>query len=243
MHELTTTQWLITIGVIMAAYVVRGLAGFGSGLIATPLLLMFLPLTVAVPLVVVLDYVASAMQGVRDRHLVDWEEVRRLLPTAVVGVAIAFWMLQAVDLQWLVKALAVFLLFVAIQQLRHDSGTRAIPSGWAWPAGAFGGLIGTLFGTGGPFYVAYLQGRRLDKQAFRATFSTIFLLDGANRIVTYALSGFFDPPFLWLLLGMAPVMALGIYIGRHCHANIGQDIFRRGISALLVVSACLLLAK
>ena len=40
--------------------------------------------------------------------------------------------------------------------------------------GCLGGLVGTLFGTGGPFYVMYLKLRDLDKSVFRATFATNF---------------------------------------------------------------------
>jgi uncharacterized membrane protein YfcA len=104
-------------------------------------------------------------------------------------------------------------------------------------------LVGTLFGTGGPFYVAYLHGRQLDKVAFRATFSMIFLLDGANRIVSYALSGFLNERFFTILLWLAPMMAIGIFVGRHLHSDISQTTFRRGISVLLILSGAVLLFK
>jgi hypothetical protein len=41
--------------VLLLAYWVRGMAGFGSGLIAVPLLTLAWPVTVVVPLVVALD--------------------------------------------------------------------------------------------------------------------------------------------------------------------------------------------
>lgn len=243
MDSLSFGQLGATLAVIAVAYVVRGVAGFGSGLIATPLLLTFLPLTLVVPLVVVLDYAASAAQGISDRHCIAWREIGRVLPTAILGAGAAFWLFQSVEPQWLVKALAVFLIAFAAYQLRPGGQAAHASTRWALPAGAFGGLVGTLFGTGGPFYVAYLQARQLDKMAFRATFSTIFLLDGANRIAGYALSGFFDSHFLSLLLLLAPMMAAGLFVGRHMHTSIGQDTFRRGISALLIVSGGILLFK
>ena len=46
--------------VILVAYLVRGICGFGSGLIAIPVLSLMFPLKVAVPLVVMLDYLASS---------------------------------------------------------------------------------------------------------------------------------------------------------------------------------------
>jgi uncharacterized protein len=243
MEALSAGQLAASLAVIAVAYVVRGIAGFGSGLIATPLLLLFLPLTTVVPLIVVLDYAASAVQGIRDRRRIAWSEIRTVLPTAVIGVVLAFLVFRSVDARWLVKALAIFLVAFALYQLRLSDDKRLVSRAWGLPAGAFGGLIGTLFGTGGPFYVAYLHGRQLDKVAFRATFSTIFLLDGMNRIVGYALSGFFDDRWLSLFLCLAPVMALGIFVGRRLHTNIAPETFRRAISALLLASGGVLLFK
>ena len=50
MLETVSATQIGLIGAILAvAYFVRGVAGFGSGLIAIPLLVHFLPLSVAVP--------------------------------------------------------------------------------------------------------------------------------------------------------------------------------------------------
>ncbi|HEY7041319.1 MAG TPA: hypothetical protein VID28_20800, partial [Methylomirabilota bacterium] len=50
--------------VLLLAYWVRGVAGFGSGLIAVPLLTLAWPVPLVVPLVVALDYLGSAGQSV-----------------------------------------------------------------------------------------------------------------------------------------------------------------------------------
>ncbi|HTG11235.1 MAG TPA: sulfite exporter TauE/SafE family protein, partial [Candidatus Eisenbacteria bacterium] len=50
--------------VVFLAYWVRGMAGFGSGLIAVPLLTLMWPVTLVVPVVVALDYLGSASQGI-----------------------------------------------------------------------------------------------------------------------------------------------------------------------------------
>ncbi|HSL51291.1 MAG TPA: TSUP family transporter, partial [Candidatus Deferrimicrobiaceae bacterium] len=52
--------------VVLLAYWVRGMAGFGSGLIAVPLLTLMWPVTTVVPIVVALDYLGSASQGVKN---------------------------------------------------------------------------------------------------------------------------------------------------------------------------------
>lgn len=243
MESLSAMELVMVVGVAAVAYLVRGLAGFGSALIAMPLLLLVLPITTAVPLVVALDYLASAAQGLRDRRQIRWDEIWPLLPTAVLGVASAVILFRRVPQGQLVKVLAVFLIVFALYQLRGPAVGHAAARAWAIPTGALGGLVGTLFGTGGPFYVAYLQARRLDKTAFRATFSTIFLLDGANRLVGYAASGFFTLDFVSLLGLLLPVMFLGMYAGRRLHTDLSQDTFRRGISGLLLFSGTVLLLR
>jgi len=120
METLSSGELAAALGVVGIAYIVRGIAGFGSGLIATPLLLMFMPLTLAVPLVVILDYAASAIHGIRDRRRIVWREILHVLPTALAGVAVAFWLFRWLDPQWLMKMLAVFLIGVALSQLRAN---------------------------------------------------------------------------------------------------------------------------
>jgi len=58
--------------VIFLAYLVRGVSGFGSALVAVPLLVHFLPLTFVVPWVVMMDTLAAlvlARSGQRDGHV------------------------------------------------------------------------------------------------------------------------------------------------------------------------------
>ena len=111
------------------------------------------------------------------------------------------------------------------------------------PCGFLGGFIGTLFGTGGPFYVVYLKHRGLPKTQFRATFATIFLMDGAGRLTGYLTGGYFDRDWLVLAAVSLPMMALGLFVGGHIHTSISQRSFQVAVSILLVVSGVSLLLR
>ncbi len=52
-----------TAAILLSAYFIRGITGFGSGLISVPLLALFLPLKFVVPLVLLLDFTASVVIG------------------------------------------------------------------------------------------------------------------------------------------------------------------------------------
>ena len=103
--------------------------------------------------------------------------------------------------------------------------------------------MGALFGTGGPFYVAYLKMRQLEKGPFRATIAMIFLVDGGARIVGYTLSGLYTVQTLWLSLVLLPVLFLGMYVGHHLHIHIDQKRFNQVISVILMLSALMLFYK
>ncbi|MES9993968.1 MAG: sulfite exporter TauE/SafE family protein [Candidatus Thiodiazotropha sp.] len=242
-ESLSLTHLVFATGIISLAYLVRGIAGFGSGLIAIPLLALMMPLTVAVPLIVFLDYMASASHGIKHREAIQWKEIVSLLPFAIAGVLGALFLFKSVDMEALKLGLGVFILMFAVYSLFSFSGKDLIPSYWSVPAGSLGGMIGTLYGTGGPFYVLYLKFRKIEKTQFRATFATIFLLDGAGRLAGYVFTGFFTMDLILMMAFAVPVMVVGMYIGGRIHTNMSQQTFQRAISMLLVFSGLALLLK
>ena len=228
--------------VLLMAYVIKGVAGFGSGLIAVPLLTMVAPLTLVVPLLGLVSYTGTLIQSYQYRKDVVWKDCLRVLPFSILGVTLAIWLFQQLDLFWLNKALAVFIMSYALMSLRSESG-EVKNRLWAIPAGFFAGLVGALFGTGGPFYVAYLKLRRLNKTAFRGTIVFIFLFDGAIRISAYGVSGFYPPDVLIMSLFGLPVLLAGLYLGHHIHLTISKQRFNQIISLILFVSGMVLFFK
>jgi len=83
----------------------------------------------------------------------------------------------------------------------------------AAPLGLLGGLMGFLFGTGGPFYVVYFDLLKLEKKSFRANYSFYFLLDGLFRMVVYILGlSLLKAEWIGLLL-LASVPFVAIHLG------------------------------
>ena len=107
------------VAVLFIAYIVRGITGFGSGLIAVPLMALIFPLQMVVPIVVLLDYVGSASQGFRNRQVVAWREQLPLIPFTLVGVAIGLSLLQSLASATLAQALGVFIRLLQRAQLQR----------------------------------------------------------------------------------------------------------------------------
>lgn len=225
--------------IALAAYFVRGVAGFGSALVASPLLALSFPLTLVVPLVVVLDNSGSILQAWRHRRLIAWRDLLPLLPFAGVGVTLALHLHERLDHDGLKLALGLFVIAFALYQLLPLPQTR-ISRRWAVPAGLAGGFVGGLFGTGGPFYVMYYRLRQLDKTTFLASLAMLFVLDGGLRIAGFAIGGYFSTQHLVLLALMAPAAWLGLRLGGRMHLRLGREQFTRMLSLLLLTSGSLL---
>lgn len=242
-ESLSYTQYSLALLIIITAYTFRGVTGFGSGLISIPLLALFLPLTFVVPFISILDISASLIHTIHTRKHVSWKVILRALPFAVLGVTFGLFIIKSINTVILVKALGAFIILFAIYSFVSPTLKKGDSSIWPVFAGFFGSLIGTLFGTGGPFYVFYFHLQQLDKTVFRATCAAVFLIDGLIRATGFTLSGFYTSEVLLNILYAIPIMFFAMYVGEHLHTNISQRTFQRAIGIFLIFSGIALLLK
>ena len=242
-ETLSYTHYSLALLIIIIAYTFRGVTGFGSGLISIPLLALFLPLTFVVPFISIMDISASIIHVIHTRKHVAWKVIFRAIPFAVFGVIFGLFIIKSLNTLILVKALGVFIILFAIYSLISPTLKKNNSPVWPVFAGFFGSLIGTLFGTGGPFYVFYFQLQQLDKTIFRATCAAVFLIDGLIRATGFTISGFYTSTVLLNIAFALPIMFLAMYIGEHLHTNISQRTFQKAIGIFLIFSGIALLLK
>ncbi|QTR50726.1 sulfite exporter TauE/SafE family protein [Candidatus Thiothrix anitrata] len=230
--------------ILLLAYFIRGIAGFGSGLIAVPLLALFLPLTFVVPLILLLDFTASLILGGVDFKHVQWKEVGVLLPFSLVGVIIGTQLLINLPVIPMLLTLAVFVGIFAIRNLLNVHGNKLISQWWAIPASLTGGTVSALFGTGGPPYVIYLNHRIPEKTQLRAAFSALFFIEGGMRIITFFIAGLLlSQTIWWSALGALPLMLIALYIGGRIHIGISQAQMTQLVGVLLLIASISLTVK
>jgi len=237
-------QIAATAVILLAAYFIRGITGFGSGLIAVPLLALFLPLQFVVPLILLLDFTASIIIGGLTLRRVQWSEVGVLIPFGLVGVAIGTSLLVNLPKTPMLVTLAIFVLVFALRSLMNLQASKPISRWWAIPASLTGGTVGGLFGTGGPPYIIYLAHRVPHKSDLRATLSVLFFTEGLARIVSFLLAGLLMTADVWFAYFAAlPVVLAALYAGGHVHVGLSQDRMTRLVGLLLLVSGLSLLTK
>lgn len=248
MDELSLLQAVYCSLVVVAAFAVRGGAGFGGGVVAVPLLVVVLPLQLVVPVMTALNFMASIGHGMRNRRAIQWRDLMRLMSFALLGVGVGLYLFKVLDPRPLSRALGVFVVLYAVYVLSGAGRLPRVPERWMKPLaavmGASAGLAGTLFGgAAGPLFVVYLNARRLAMDEFRATITAIMVCMSVVRIAGYASLGFLDFSGLKYLAVAIPLMWVGGYIGERLVRHIDQRRFERVLGAVLIVGGTVLVVK
>jgi uncharacterized protein len=236
--------WIVAPLVILFAYTVFGISGFGSTVIAVPVLANWLPLTVCVPLMVLLDVAASLFVGSTGHRHISRPELKRLLPFMFVGIVLGATVLVALPQAPLKVALALFAIAVGLHSIFNPTPKGRISKYWCVPVGVIGGSFAAVFGAGGPIYIAYLSGRLSDKSQIRSTISAIITVSATTRALVYAFTGLLLVAPIWIGMAiLAPFVWAGLRLGSHIHTGLTQQQMRRAIGGVLILTGAILLAR
>jgi len=230
--------------IVVVAYIVLAIGGFGSALIAIPLLALLIPVKVVIPALLLVDILATTLTGLRFRKDVDLAEMKPLIAPTLVGLIAGVTLLVKLPSHWVLSALGVFILGYGVYSLIGKPRRHPHSKWWAVPAGVSGGVCGGLFGMGGPVYVVYLAGRLREAARLRATLSAVFTINTAARLLMLLASGLLLQKEVWIAAAyLLPFMPLGLLIGHRLHVKLSAQQIVWFLSVLLILTGASVLWK
>lgn len=234
----------VAVPALIAAYVIFGAAGFGSALIAAPILSQAMPVAAVVPLLALLDCLAAIVNGVKLGDRIATREMTWLVPLMIAGSVVGAWLLFIIPPRPMMLALGLFVVGYAVYALLTPTARVGLRQLWVAPFGLVGGIFSAMFGSGGFIYAIYLSCRLDDKDAVRATQSALIALSTFTRVIIFALAGVYSDlklPMLALLL--VPVMLTGLYAGHRITLRMTRDQFLRALNMVLIATGMMLIAR
>lgn len=231
--------------VVFFATFIRSALGFGEALVAVPLLAIFMPLSIAAPLAVLVSITIAAVVVVQDWRKIHLESTGWLVGATLFGIPVGLFLLTSPHQQAVRIALAIFLIaFAAFSllgkkppELAHDSRP------WLLVCGFFAGVLGGAYGMNGPPLAIYGAMRRWSVQHFRATLQGYFLPASIIGMAGYFLTGLWVPLVTHYFVVCLPALLPAILLGRFVNHRLSSDAFRRYVYAGLVCIGVLLLAQ
>lgn len=220
----------------LAAFIVRGLSGFGSSMIGIGALSIVLPPAQVVPAFLAVELLTSVNLLPSVWRRIDWRSLRWVIAGCALSTPFGLTVLAQLDPNPMRLLVSACLLTISLAML-SGAAQRFAPRSTPGPLGAaaVGGVAGLLNGAagiGGPpaivFYFA-TTGAAVSRASLIAffLFTDVYALAWAGGAGLLAAMG-------WQLIAVAlPFSLAGIWIGQRLYLQLDEARLRRLIWALL----------
>ena len=232
------------IGVLLIGISKAGFAA-GLGMISTPLIATVMParetIGILLPILCITDFFTIYIY----RFKWKFEIARRMIYGALPGILLGTLVIGRISDYGLKKGIGVItLVFVVLLCVRQKwlPHKRYVPSIWhSIIIGLIAGFTSTLAHAAGPIIAIFLLSQDLDKQTFVATSAIYFAIGNLLKVPPYIASGVLTMEVFMKALCFAPVIPVGVILGRWANKRIPQKAFNYLVYVILTATALKLL--
>ena len=246
MPALTPSLLAAVAGVAFLGAFAQGVTGFGSALVAMPLLALVIGVRDAAALVALLSLAINAALLLPARRALPWRLVGPLLAGSAAGIPVGVFFLAGADPRLAQALLGVTLVATSAALLlaRRPSAPPAGGSsgGAAFAVGALAGLVGGAFNANGPVIALYAAGRGWRQRETHAAMQLYFLASGLAIVALHGAGGITSRRSLLAALFSLPFLGAGSLAGWAVHSRVDEGRYRLLLRlSLLAAGAALLL--
>jgi len=237
-EPLTPIKLLAACAVMAIGSALQGSAGFGSALVAAPILTLIDPLLVPGPLLFC-ALVLTVLMLYRERQAMDISGLKWGILGRLPGTFVALVVLTNVPEKEMMLTLGALVLFAVALSA---SGMHVNPTRWTLlSAGALSGFMGTTASIGGPPIALLYQnapGARL-----RATLSGYFALGTTMSLLALAAVGRFGRDEFWSALALLPGVLIGFALSARTRQLLDRGYTRAAVLTVSAVSGAIVILR
>jgi uncharacterized membrane protein YfcA len=231
--------------IILIAYFVKGLSGFGPALIIVPFFTLLYDPSSALVLAAVFDFFAGAVLLLTVRKAIDWGFVFSIFIALALGTLLGSFLPGMIPALLLKKIIGGVILVFSLLILFQQNGRAVVlirRRPWLkFTAGFLSGFLGGMVSMSGPPLVIYMK-MTYAKTFFRTQLIGVFLLGTAWRSLLFLWHGLpLNIPIDRLILFFF-VMLLALALGNRVHLHVREITFNKIIALILLIPAFSLLS-
>jgi len=231
---------LISIIFLLAGFV-QGVTGFGSALVAIPLLSLVIDIKGAIPLCILNSLVITTYLSLKMRRHLDIQKILPLCIAAVPGIIIGSTLLKRVGSTYIRITLGILLIVYSLYSLFSSPKPRTLHKAWSYVAGFLSGAIGAAFSAGGPPTIIYTAMNDWKKDTIKATLSGFFLFNSYLIAAVHAIEGLTTIEIFTYFMISAPFVLLGTVLGTICYGKIPRELYLQIIFAFLTAMGIIMI--
>lgn len=211
----------------------QGLSGFGSILLALPLLALFMDIKVVIPLLALHGLAMTSVLLVQLRTHLEWKKkINPLFLGSIPGIPIGVLFLKTVDAKFIQLIVGAILVAYSLFSLRRQIG-GVIKDSWAYVFGFFAGFLGGAVSASGPPVIIWTSLQPWGKDTIKATLQGFYVVSGALIVLAQIYHGL-TTLAVWLLFFISlPALLIGTYAGSFFYGKISDRTYRKIMFILL----------
>jgi len=226
----------LSITVAIVAGGLASVAGFGIGSLLTPVLALTLGIKLAVAVVAIPHFAATAVRLWTLRRHVDRHIFGRFGLASALGGLVGALALTYVSTAHLVILFGILLVSAGLGAATGWTDRFGLRGHWQLGAGVMSGLLGGIVGNRGGIRSAALLSTNLDKKSLVATGTAIALLVDISRTAIYFATQGHDIVSHWpLVLWMCAGVVCGTLLGRRVLLRVPETLFRRIVGSVILL--------
>ncbi|WP_404314821.1 sulfite exporter TauE/SafE family protein [Prescottella equi] len=238
------TILLAGVGCLALASVIGGATGFGTALVATPLMLLIgMDVTTVVVVNLVAGLITRVAVAVRMREHMNRSRVRLLCAGSVPGALAGAMLLAYLPKHLLEPAAGAAVMLCGVWLAIPYRIERAEPHRMTQAAtGVVGGFMTSTTSLGGPPPVLLMQRARVPPPTFIADLAGYFVVTNAFALVFLFAKGAMPQAGVWTVLPLFVLAAmLGNAVGLRIARRMSTAIFRSVVIALVIAAGAVAL--
>lgn len=224
-------------------FTIAGVAGFGGGVVALPVLVWVFGVREAVPILTLSQILSTTSRVWLHRDGIDWKVVRNFslggLPLSLIG---AFFFVS-IDTSVLVRILGVMMLFFVVYT-QMPIGRNFNMKLWGFvPLGAGTGFGSAFLGIPGPFAAVFYLAYGLAASSYIGTSALGMGIIQIPKLIIFGTSDLLTLRVLALGIGLGAIAAGSALLGRIILRRVPEKVFPRIITTMLLISGVVLLVR
>lgn len=229
------------VAILWLATLFHGTLGFGTGLIAMPLLTLLIGVHDATALVAFVILGTTILVLRRDWRCAEPRAAVYLVVGSLPGVLLGILLLTRAPADAIQRGLGLLLIAYAIYSLVAPRLIEARHPAWALILGLVSGILGGAYNTNAPPVVIYGALRRWPPDVFRATLQAYFVPLAAAVWLGHGISGLWSIQIATTYAVFLPFGLVALWLGNRLSARLPVATFDRLLYVLIIVLGALLL--
>ena len=221
------------------AGVIRGFTGIGFTMILLPLGSLFLPISVLVPSIMLLEVIGNGQMLPTMKRQVNWKWVIRTFIPCLLFTPLGVYLLKVLDQRTITMLICIFIIFSSIILLKGFQYKKSPGIGLQVFVGGITGLMNGSAAMSGPPAAAHALASRLTIESSRASLIAFILLADLCGFIFASINGLVSLPVILLCLLLYPTSLIGNKLGEYIFSKCGNANGRTAIITLLITIASL----